>query len=81
VSCIILVWGICRSIKFYKSVADQMVNKVMIIMHIVAYLAIIMMYALAYFTVNHGLRAYEIYSIFLLAVYSVCTLIFGLIVN
>ncbi len=52
VSCIILVWGICRLIKFSKSEAGQMVNKDMIIMHIVTYLAIIMMNALAYLTVN-----------------------------
>jgi hypothetical protein len=58
-----------------------MVNKVIITMHIVAYLAIIMMNALAYLTVNRSLRAYEIESICLLAVYSVCTVIFALIVN
>jgi hypothetical protein len=53
----------------------------MFIMHILAYLAIIMMNALAYFTVNRNLRAYEIESICLLAVYSVYNVIFNLIVN
>jgi hypothetical protein len=59
-----------------------MVNKVMIIMHIVAYLVIIIVNALSYGTYGrNGLRAVEIYTICNLAVYSLCTVIFGLIVN
>ena len=54
----------------------------MIIMHIVAYLDIIIVNVLSYVTYNKdGLRAYEISNICNLAVYSVCTVIFSVIVN
>jgi hypothetical protein len=59
-----------------------MVNKVMIIMHIVAYLFIIIVNVLSHVTYGKdGLRTYEIYCMCSLAVYYVCTLIFGVIVN
>ena len=57
-----------------------MVNKVMILIHIVAYLVIIIVDVLSY-VVNDSVRAYEIYFMCDLAVYSVCTVIFGVIVN
>ena len=53
----------------------------MIIMHIIAYLAIIIVNALSYFFYYRGLKGYEISTICLLAVTSVCNVIFGLIVN
>ncbi len=40
-SCIVLVWAICSLVRLSKSLSEKMVNKVMIIMHIVAYLVII----------------------------------------
>ena len=58
-----------------------MVNNVMIIMHIVAYLVIIIANVLSYVAYNDSFRAYEIYWMCTLAVYSVCTVIFGVIVN
>ncbi len=58
-----------------------MVNKVIIIMHIIAYLAIIVVNALAYLTYSRGLRAFVIDCYCNLAIYSACTVIFGLIVN
>ena len=58
-----------------------MVNKVMIIMHILAYLAIIIVNVLSYAALKDGYRAYEIYNMCNLAVHSVCTVIFGVIVN
>jgi len=58
-----------------------MANKVIIIMHIFAYLAIIIVNAVDYFVISLGLRAYEISAFISLGVYSVCTVIFGLIVN
>jgi hypothetical protein len=59
-----------------------MVNKVMILMHIVSYLVIIISNALSYVSYwKVGLRAYEIITICNLAVYSVCAVIFGVIVN
>ncbi len=77
-----MVWAICRLIKLAKSLSEKMVNKVMILMHIVAYLAIIIVNVLAYVTYfKTGLRAFEISSMCNLAVYSVCTVIFGVIVN
>ncbi len=80
-SCIVLVWAICRLVRLAKSLSEKMVKKVMIIMHTVAYLAIIIVNVLSYLTYNDSLRAYEISVICTLAVYSVCTVIFGLIVN
>ena len=54
----------------------------MIIMHIVAYLVIIIVDVLSYGAYDkNGLRAYEIINICNLAVYSVCNVIFGVIVN
>ena len=40
ISCTVLIWGICRLVKLVESLSDQMVNKVMIAWHIVAYLLI-----------------------------------------
>ena len=54
----------------------------MIIMHIVAYLVIIISNALSYGSYSKDtLRSYEIIYICNLAVYSVCTVIFGVILN
>jgi hypothetical protein len=81
-SCIVLVWAICRLVRLAKSLSEKMANKVMIIMHIVAYLSIIISNANSYVTFSKStLRAYEISTICNLAVYSVCTVIFGVIVN
>ncbi len=56
-----------------------MVNRVMITMHIISYLAIIVVNALSYLFIS--VRAYEITAICDLAVISMCSVIFGLIVN
>jgi hypothetical protein len=48
-SCIVLVWGIYRLVKLSVSFRDLMVNKTMILMHIVAYLAIVVVSALQFF--------------------------------
>ncbi len=59
-----------------------MVNKVMLVMHIVAYLFIIVVNAVqTVYTVRVDFRKYEISTICGFVVYFVCTLIFGLIVN
>ncbi len=79
VTFIALIFGISRLVRLAKSLRGQMVNKVMITMHIVAYLAIIIVNALK--LLSRGLRVYKIETICLLAVYCVCTVIFGLIVN
>jgi hypothetical protein len=82
-SCIVLVWAICRLVRLAKSLSEKMVNKVMIMMHIVAYLFIIISNVLSSVASSRkaSLRAYEISTMCNLAVYSVCTVIFGLIVN
>ena len=83
-SCIVLVWAICRLVRLAQSFSEKMVKKVMVIMHIVAYIFIIIVNALSYlFYYDSSLRALglEISVICNLAVYSVCTVIFGLIVN
>ena len=81
-SCIVLVWAICRLVRLAKSLSEKMVNKVMIIMHIVAYLVIIIINFLvnvSYY--SEGKSAYEITMMCYFSVYSVCTVIFGVIVN
>ena len=80
VSCIALVWGIYRMVTLAKSLSEKMVERVMILLHIVAYLAVIIVNALSYVRYKR-LRGYEISEICLLAVYSVCSVIFGLILN
>ena len=79
-SCSVLVWAICRLVRLAKSLSEKMVERVMILMHIVAYLAVIIVNALSYVRYKR-LRGYEISEICLLAVYSVCSVIFGLILN
>ena len=59
----------------------MLANKVTIIMHIVAYLFIIIVDAIVEFFFFDTLRAKEISAISALVVFFVCTLIFGLIVN
>ncbi len=49
-SCIVLVWAICRLVRLAKSLSEKIVNKVMIIMHIIAYFVIIMSNVLSYAT-------------------------------
>ncbi len=51
-----MVWAISRLVRLAKSLSEKMVNKVMVIMHIVAYLAIIISNVLSYVVYN-GLRA------------------------
>ncbi len=81
-SCIVLIWGIARLARILKDLSNLLANKVMIVMHIVAYLFIIAVNIVQAAAVyKGGLRAFEITTISSLAVYFVCTLIFGLIVN
>jgi len=47
-SCIVLVWAIYRLAQISESTSKRMVNKVMITMHMVAYLVIIIMAALIF---------------------------------
>jgi hypothetical protein len=60
---------------------NMMVNKVMISLHIVFYLAIIIVNASQFLLIENTLKESEISTVCLLVVYSVCSLIFGLIVN
>ena len=68
--------------RIVRDSSNLLANKVMIVMHIVAYLFIIavnIVQAAAYY--KGGFIAYEIMTICYMVVYFVCTLIFGLIVN
>ena len=58
-----------------------MVNKVMILMHIVAYLFIIVVNALQFLFAYGSLKANDISTMCSMVVWSVCTLIFGVIAN
>jgi len=83
-SCIILIWGICRMLRFFGSANRMLPNKVIILMHIVAYLFLIIVDIIQNVIAvnqNYGYKAYEISTICNLVIYFVCTLIFGLIVN
>ena len=84
-SCIVLVWGICRLVRIVQSLAEKIVNKVMISMHIVAYLLIVVLNAVQTFVLalhdSEVSRDYEISTICDEVVYFVCSMIFGLLVN
>ncbi len=80
-SCIVLVWSMCRLVRIVQSVSDKLVNKLMIILHITAYLFIIIVNVALIKFDNRFLRAYEIFTVCYLVIYFVCSLIFGLIVN
>jgi len=81
-SCVVLIWGICKLLRLFGSANRMLPNKVIIIMHIVAYLFIIIVdITLNVTAVNFRLKAKEISTICNLVIYFVCTLIFGLIVN
>jgi len=64
--------------QFFESMNDVLPNKITIVMHIVAYLFIIVANASQIMT-NSDFREYEISNICLLVVYFVCTLIFGIV--
>ena len=81
VSCVVLIWGICRMVRLVGSLNSFMAKKVPIIMHIVAYLFIIIGNALQTMRAFSSLKTFEIATICNLVVFFVCTLIFGLIVN
>jgi hypothetical protein len=81
-SCIVLIWSICRLARIVGSLSDMMVSKVMLVMHIATYLFIIFVNVLVNLTYFCGsFRTMKISTICGLIVYSVCNLIFGLIVN
>jgi hypothetical protein len=82
-SCKVLVWGICRLAKIVRDFNKMLVNKVMILSHIVAYLLIIIVNIITtLYNDKHPVsKSHEITSICDQLVYFVCTLIFGLIVN
>ena len=80
-SCVVLIWGICRMVRFVGSMNNIMANKVTIIMHIVAYLFIIVANATQTMLYFGSIRAFEISTICNLVVYFFCTFIFGIIVN
>ena len=53
-----MVWVICRLVRLANSLSEKMVNKVVIIMHILAYLVIIIANVLSYVAYfKAGLRA------------------------
>ena len=81
-SCIVLICGIARLARTLWDFSNFLANKVMIVMHIVAYLFIILVNIVqtaAFY--KFGSRAFEITTYCDFVVYFVCTLIFGLIVN
>lgn len=76
-----MVWSFCRLVRLSKSLSDKMVNKLMITLHIVDYLALIIVDVISYYFYFGSLRAYEISVISGLLVYCVCNVIFCLLVN
>ena len=59
----VLIWGICRMVRLVGSIKNMMANKVTIIMHIAAYLLIIVSNATQTFLYNKSARAYEIATV------------------
>ncbi len=67
-SCIVLIWGIARMARIVRDSSNMLLNKLMIVLHIVAYLFIILVnivqtaasYTALY---NDGLRVFEITTI------------------
>ena len=83
-SCIFLVWSFFRLARIVQSLSTLMPNKVVILLHITAYLLIIVVNVLQFLCYPRGnddYRAFEISSICSLVVYFVCALIFGIIIN
>jgi len=81
-SAIVLVWGIYRMVIFYGSFNEDMLpNKMIISMHIIAYVVIIIINIVQAFFSPNRLKSFEISYICGLTIYSVCTFILGLIVN
>ena len=74
-----MIWGIARLARIVRKLSTILVNKVMIVSHIVAYLFIIVANTIQGF--SSSLKEFEIMSICGAVVLFVCTLIFGLIVN
>jgi len=69
-------------VRFFGSYIDVLPNKVTIVMHIIAYLFIIVVnVVLLLWTPVTGLKFFEISAICAFVAYFVCVLIFGLIVN
>jgi len=82
-SCVALVWGICRMVGFFGSYNENILpNKVLIAMHIAAYLFIMIAdWIQLYEATKYDIKTYEIWTVCFMVVYFVCILIFGLIVN
>jgi hypothetical protein len=79
ISCVILVWGFKRLIKAVKS-TDHLVNKTMIIWHIVAYFFIVIANILVFLVLKTS-EQFEITTICGLVINLACTIILALIVN
>ena len=60
ISCSVLVWAIVRLVRLKKSRSEKMVNKIMITIHIVAYLFIIISSALTIWVPTNDLREFKI---------------------
>jgi len=80
ISCSVLVWAIVRLVRLKKSRSEKMVNKIMITIHIVAYLFIIIASALTIWVPINDLREFKISQISTFVVYCVCSVLFGVIV-
>ena len=80
VSCFFLVWGFQRLIKIVQHANDHLVNKGMIIWHIIAYFFIMIVNIAEFFTLG-SLKQFEIATYCYLAVNLACSVILALIVN
>jgi len=81
-SCVVLIWAICRMLMFFGSTKKILPKKVTIIVLILTYLLLaIVDVSLPVTFFNDGLDADEKSTICVLVAYFLCTLIFGFIVN
>lgn len=76
---IVLVYAILRLDRLSKSTSKRMINKVMVTMIIFNYLLVIIIDILTSYIPTTDSRAYEISNICYMAIISMTSLIFGLI--
>lgn len=82
-SCVVIVWGISKMVIFFGSFDEMLPNKITIIMHIFAYLFVIIANVLQLILADDddGWKDYEILTICLFVIYFFCNLVFGFILN
>jgi len=81
-SCILLAWAMRRMMRFFGAVDHMLPNKVIMGLHIVAYVLLVAVNFAQFVTWNYvSPEAFEVTTVVTLVVYFFCTLIWGFIIN